>query len=365
VNIVRAELAMLRIPLRTTFRTALRTVERAEDVVLRLHTDDGRVGHGSAPATPQITGDTHASIIAALREAILPPLLAGKTRELSALLAQVQGAPNGNVSARCAAEVALYDLAAQGAGLPLFRYLGGSVSTLETDLTISLDAIPKMLADVADALARGFGVLKIKLGNDVDEDIARVRAVHGLVAGRARLRLDANQHWSVADAIRVMGTLEADGIEADMLEQPVLAADLDGMAQVSAAIRTPVMADESVFGAPHVADLALRRAARIVNIKLIKAGGVAPALAIADISRAHALECMMGCMLESPIGVAAAAHVAAARADVIRHIDLDGPSLCTFDPVGSNVEFDGSHIRLGESPGLGITEIQGLEPIDA
>jgi L-alanine-DL-glutamate epimerase-like enolase superfamily enzyme len=364
MKIVRAELAMLRIPLRTTFRTALRTVERVEDVVLRLHADDGRVGHGSAPATPQITGDTHASIIAALREAILPRLLDGKARELSALLAQVQGAPNGNVSARCAAEVALYDLAAQGAGQPLFRYLGGSVDRLETDLTISLDAVPKMLADVADALERGFGVLKIKLGKDVEEDIARVRAVHALVAGRARLRLDANQAWSVTETIEVMSALEADGVDAEMLEQPVPAAELDGMAQVSAAIRTPVMADESVFGAPHVAELARLRAARIVNIKLIKAGGIAPALAIADVARAHALECMMGCMLESPIGVAAAAHVAAARADVVRYVDLDGPSLCTFDPVASNVEFDGATIRLGEAPGLGIVDIPGLEPID-
>jgi L-alanine-DL-glutamate epimerase-like enolase superfamily enzyme len=356
---------MLRLPLRTTFRTALRTVEQVEDVVLRLHTDDGRVGYGSAPATPQITGDTHASIIAGLRQATLPRLLVGQPLELSALLAEVQGAPHGNVSARCAAEVALYDLAAQGAGQPLFRFLGGSVSRLETDLTISLDAIPKMLADVEDALARGFGVLKIKLGKDIEEDIARVRAIHALVAGRARLRLDANQSWSAAEAIRVMAPLEAAGVEADMLEQPVPAADLDGMAQVCAAIRTPVMADESVFGAPHVADLARRRAARIINIKLVKAGGIAPALAIADIARAHALECMMGCMLEGPIGVAAAAHVTAARADVITYVDLDGPSLCTFDPVRSNVEFDGPSIRLGEAPGLGIADIPGLEPIDA
>jgi len=365
VKIVHAELAMLRIPLRTTFRTALRTVERAEDVVLRLYGDDGRIGHGSAPATPQITGDTHASIVAALHESILPRLLHGRARDLSELLAQVQAAPGSNVSARCAAEVALYDLAAQGARQPLFRFLRGSVAELETDLTISLDALPKMLADVEDALARGFRVLKVKLGKDADEDVARVRAVHARVAGRARLRLDANQAWSVAETIEVMRTLEAEGVDAEMLEQPVPAADLDGMAQVSAAIRTPVMADESVFGAPHVSETARRRAARIVNIKLIKAGGIAPALAIADVARAHALECMMGCMLESPIGVAAAAHVAAARADVVRYVDLDGPSLCTFDPVGSNVAFDGPWIRLGDKPGLGIDQIHGLEPIDA
>jgi len=125
------------------------------------------------------------------------------------------------------------------------------------------------------------------------------------------------------------------------------------------------MADESVFSAAQLESIAHRRAARIVNIKLVKAAGVAPAMAIAQAARRCRLEGMMGCMLESPIGVAAAAHVAAACADVVTRIDLDGPSLCTVDPVASNVAFDGPAIRLGEAPGLGISSILGLEPIDA
>jgi len=156
VKIVRAELAMLRIPLRTPFRTALRCVERVEDVVLRLHADTGQTGHGSAPATPQITGDTHASILACLREAILPRLLGRDLDDLPALLAAVQDASTGGVSAKAAAEVALHDLAAQQAGMPLYRFLGGKVTVLETDLTIRVDALPKMLADVQDALKRRF-----------------------------------------------------------------------------------------------------------------------------------------------------------------------------------------------------------------
>jgi L-alanine-DL-glutamate epimerase-like enolase superfamily enzyme len=364
VRIVRAELAMLRIPLRTPFRTALRTVERAEDVVLRLHADDGRIGYGSAPATPQITGDTHASIIADLRERLLPLLLDREPSELPALLAALQDRQDAGVSARAAAEVALHDLAAQERGQPLFRYLGGTVATLSTDLTISVDALPKMLSDVREALGRGFSALKIKLGKDADEDIERVRAIAQAVEGRATLRLDANQGWSPEQAIRVMLAVEAAGIRAELLEQPVGAKDLDGLARVAAAIRTPVMADESVFGPDEVEEIARRRAARIVNIKLVKAAGIGPALAIAQQARTHGLECMMGCMLEGPIGVAAAAHVAAACADVVTRVDLDGPSLCRFDPVASNVSFDGPAIRLGEAPGLGITAIRGLEPID-
>jgi L-alanine-DL-glutamate epimerase-like enolase superfamily enzyme len=365
VKIVGFDLAMLRIPLRTPFKTALRTVQAVEDVVLRLHTDSGAVGYGSAPATPQITGDTHASIIAALRDAIGPALLGGEIEDLPALLARVQDALPGCVSGKCAAEVALHDLAGQAARQPLFRLLGGSTSELRTDLTISVDTVPKMLADVEHALGRGFTALKIKLGKDADEDVMRVRAIAAAVGARASLRLDANQGWNVAQAIAVVQALEHAGVYAELLEQPVPAADLEGLAAVARAIRTPVMADEAAFDAAQVEAIALRHAAAIVNIKLVKSAGIGQALAIAECARLHRLQAMMGCMLEGPIGVAAAAHVAAACADVVTRVDLDGPSLCTFDPVRSNVGFDGPRIRLGEGPGLGITAIDGLEPINA
>jgi L-alanine-DL-glutamate epimerase-like enolase superfamily enzyme len=365
VRIVGFDLAMLRIPLRTPFRTALRTVEVVEDVVLRLQADNGHVGYGSAPATPQITGDTHASIIAALRGAIGPALLGGEIRDLPALLFRVQGALPGCVSGKCAAEVALHDLAGQAAGQPLFRLLGGTATELRTDLTISVDAIPKMLADVEDALGRGFEFLKIKLGKDAAEDVVRIRTLAAAIGNRASLRLDANQGWSAAQAVAVMQAVEDAGVHAELLEQPVPAKDLDGLAAVARAIRTPVMADEAAFDAAQVETIARRHAAAIVNIKLVKSAGIGGALAIAEAARRHRLSAMMGCMLEGPIGVAAAAHVAAACADVVHRIDLDGPSLCTYDPVRSNVAFDGPRIHLGEGPGLGIMSIEGLEPLHA
>jgi L-alanine-DL-glutamate epimerase-like enolase superfamily enzyme len=365
VRIVGFDLAMLRIPLRTPFRTALRTVEAVEDVVLALRTDTGHTGYGSAPATPQITGDTHASIIAALHDRLGPVLIDGEIGELQALLARVRDALPGCVSGKCAADVALHDLAGQAAGKPLFRLLGGHATELQTDLTISVDAIPKMLSDVEEALGRGFQSLKIKLGKDAAEDVLRVRAIAAAVGNRASLRLDANQGWSAAQAVAVMQAVEDAGVHAELLEQPVPASDLEGLAAVARAIRTPVMADESAFDAAQVEAIAGRHAASIVNIKLIKSAGVGGALAIAAAARRHRLQAMMGCMLEGPIGVAAAAHFASACADVVTRVDLDGPSLCRFNPVRGNVDFDGPRIRLGEGPGLGISMIEGLEPIDA
>lgn len=354
-------LGMLRIPLKTPFKTALRTVEQVEDVIFVLEADDGRVGHGSAPATAAITGDTHGSIIDALRNHVGPRLVGGDVVHLNDLAAVIQGALVHNGNAKAAAEIALYDLWGQLHGAPLHQLLGGGDPRLETDITISVDAIDKMVADSLDALARGFTSLKVKVGKDMATDIERMRAVHQAVAGRAVLRLDANQGWSAREAIHAIRTLEDAGVRMELVEQPVKAHDIDGLREVTTQVRTPVMADESAFGPREAIDLVRSRAADIVNIKLMKAGGISNALRIADGVAALGGDCMMGCMLESPIGVTAAAHVAVARSAVITKIDLDGPSLCTFNPVHGTTLFDESRIVLGDGPGLGIERIDGIE----
>jgi L-alanine-DL-glutamate epimerase-like enolase superfamily enzyme len=145
----------------------------------------------------------------------------------------------------------------------------------------------------------------------------------------------------------------------------VKAADLEGMRYVTERVRTPIMADESVFGPAQVIDLIRMHAADIVNIKLMKTGGISNAIRIADIAALHGIECMIGCMLESSISVAAAAHLAVAKSDAITKVDLDGPSLSQFNPVDGGVIFNESEISITDAPGLGIKSIRGLEPIAA
>ncbi len=353
---------MLRVPLRTPFRTALRTVHAACDVVVAIDTDEGLVGHGGAAATPPITGETHASIVAAIRQHIAPSLVGEECDHLPQLAARVQAAIVRNTSAKAAVDMALHDLFAQRAGMPLVRMLGGEApALLSTDLTISVDGVDKMVADALAAVARGFVSLKIKLGKEPALDVDRVQAIHDAVAGRATLRLDPNQGWTAEHAVATMRSLERAGILPELLEQPVPAYDIDGLAWVSERIAVPVMADESVFDPHQALELVRRRAVSILNIKLMKAGGIGNALRIADIAAEHGLRCMMGCMLETSLGVAAAAHVAAARADVVAYIDLDGPSLATHDPVDGGTLFDGPHIRIPDAPGLGIRAIHGLQ----
>ena len=361
MKISRIQLAMLRVPLKTPFKTALRTVHAVEDVVVIVTTDTGAVGYGEAPATAVITGDTHGSIQEAIGKVIGPRLIGQEVGDLNRITGLIQGAMENNFSAKAALEIAVYDLWGQLYGAPLYRLLGGGDPVVTTDITISVDYIDKMVADSVSAVERGFASLKIKVGKDMGVDIERVKAIHAAVEGRALLRLDANQGWSAKQAVFAMRALEDAGVHLELLEQPVKAKDIEGLKYVTDRVNTPVMADESVFGPAEVIDLIRRRAADIINIKLMKTGGLSNAIRIADIAAVYGVECMIGCMIESSISVAAAVHLAVAKSSVITKVDLDGPSLCQFDPVDGGVIFNESEISISDAPGLGIRAIRGLE----
>jgi len=354
---------MLRVPLKTPFKTALRTVDAVEDIVVMINTDTGHTGYGEAPATAVITGDTHGSIVEAIRHYISPRLLGADIADLNHITHLIQTAMEKNSSAKAAVEIAVYDLWGQLYNAPLYRLLGGGDPVITTDITISVDTIDKMVADSISAVERGFDSLKIKVGKDAGVDVERVKAIYHAVEGRALLRLDANQGWTAKQAVHALTLLEDAGIRLELVEQPVKAHDLDGMKYVTERIQTPVMADESVFGPTQVVELIRMRAADIINIKLMKTAGLSNAIRIADICAMYQVECMIGCMLESSISVAAAVHLAAAKAHVITKVDLDGPSLCAFNPVDGGVIFRESEITITDAPGLGIREIRGLEPI--
>ena len=363
MKITDIELGMLRVPLKTPFKTALRTVDTVEDIVVLVRTDSGHTGHGEAPPTAVITGDTHGSIVEAIERHIKPRLIGQDISNLNHICGLIQNSMERNTSAKAAVEIAVYDLWGQLHGAPLYQMLGGGDPVITTDITISVDHIDKMVADSIAAVDRGFDSLKIKVGKDIGLDIERVKAIHAAVEGRALLRLDANQGWTAKQAVYAMHALEDAGVLLELLEQPVKAADIEGLKYVTERVHTPVMADESVFGPSQVFDLIQRRAADIINIKLMKTGGISNAVRVADIAALYGVQCMIGCMLESAISVAAAVHLAVAKADAITKVDLDGPSLCQFNPVHGGVVFNESEITITDAPGLGIVRIDGLEPV--
>ena len=320
------KLGILQVPLRVPFKTALRTVEAIEDVIIKLETDTGHIGYGEAPPTVAITGDSLESILAALRDNIGPALIGLDIADLEGNCQLVQNALLKNTSAKAAAEIALYDLYAQFLDKPLYQALGGGTPRLHTDLTISVNDTATMIADCETAIARGFQALKIKVGKDPEGDEARLHAIRQAVNGRASLRIDANQGWNTERTISTMKALEADGDFFDLIEQPVPADDLEGMIAIKAGIRTPLLADESAFNLTQVKQLAERAGADIINIKLMKTGGLSQAIAIADYCQAERPAMFDGLYARgSYFSRRCRASGRCHEATVITKIDLDGP----------------------------------------
>src|SRR6185312_221076 len=166
MKITDIQFGMLRVPLKTPFKTALRTVNTVDDIVVMMHTDTGEVGYGEAPATAVITGDTHGSIIDAIRHYISPRLIGQEIANLNQITQLIQSSMEKNTSAKAAVEIAVYDLWGQ---------LYGGDPVITTDITISVDYIDKMVADSVSAVERGFESLKIKVGKDIGVDIERVK----------------------------------------------------------------------------------------------------------------------------------------------------------------------------------------------
>jgi L-Ala-D/L-Glu epimerase len=343
---------VVHIPLTTTFRTALRTVDRMDNVIVTVQTDSGEVGYGcGAPATV-ITGDTIGSICSGVEH--LRDQITGMDVALyEPLLSRLHNCIVGCTSAKAAVDMALYDLLGKMYGVPLYRLLGGMVRELTTDITISLDTPENMVAKARERIGSGFATLKIKVGGDPDEDLARLRTIRSGVGEGVNLRIDANQGWTPKQAVYVGRELEKAELRIELMEQPVKAEDFEGLRFVRERVALPVFADESCFSPADALRLVQMGAVDGINIKLMKCGGIYNALKIAAIAEAAHIPCMIGSMMESHISVAAAAHLAASK-PVITALDLDAPLFCSINPADGGMSYDGEKILLPDSPGLGI-----------
>ncbi|MBF0546098.1 MAG: dipeptide epimerase [Candidatus Riflebacteria bacterium] len=350
---------ILSIPLRKPFKTALRTVETVSTIVVAVDTDDGTIGFGEAPPTGPITGDSLGGIRGAIHEYIEPRLKGKEIRNLEDTLNSLERSCIKNTSAKSAVDIAIHDLFGKLYGIPLFRLFGGFRNKVETDLTISVNSQNEMVADSKEAVKRGFRILKVKVGLDPALDIKRIQSIREAVGETILIRVDANQGWTAKEAVRIMKKLESANLGIELLEQPVLAHDIEGLKKVKDSIETPVLADESVFSAIDAEHLINSKAADFLNIKLMKTGGLRSAQRICSIAELHGVECFMGCMMESKISVTAAVHLACAKS-IITRSDLDSPSLCAKDPVIGGISIDGPWLTVPETPGLGIERIDGV-----
>jgi L-alanine-DL-glutamate epimerase-like enolase superfamily enzyme len=319
-------------------------------IIVKVETSDGLVGWGETAPTAVITGDTAPSIIGAVNEVIKPTLLGLDLDEFDNALQKLHTCLVHNTSAIAAVDIALYDLRAQSARMPMYKLLGGAKQYIYTDITISLNSLEQMVTDSIAAVQAGFSILKIKTGKDWRQDVSAIKKIRAAVGDDVKLLVDANQGYTPKDAVRAIRQMESEGVT--LVEQPVNARDLDGLRFVTQNVVVPILADEAVFSTADAIKVITTGAADMLNIKLMKTGGISEALRIISVAEAYGVQCMMGCMMEGKISVAAAAHLACAK-NVITMADLDGPSLYANDPYTGGPSFGGQLISMTKSNGIG------------
>ncbi|MHC3438442.1 dipeptide epimerase [Natrialbaceae archaeon A-gly3] len=335
----------VQLPLEYPFTIARGTTETVENVIVEIEDDEGTVGlGGAAPSTHY--GETVGTV-----EAVLPELLAvveevGDPHELARIERQMRDRVRKNPAARAAVSIALHDLVTTRLETPLYRYWGlDPAETPPTSYTIGIDDTERMVEKTETALERGYDVLKIKVGTGRDAEI--LEAIRE-TAPDATIRVDANEAWSPREAVRKIEAVAAYDLE--FVEQPVPAENPDGLRYVYERSPLPIATDESLLRAEDVPEVADR--CDIANLKLMKCGGLREARRIIHTARAHSLEVMCGCMLESSASIAAASHLAPA----LEYVDLDGSLLLADDPY-DGVSMPGGEIDLAdlESGGTGVT----------
>lgn len=348
------------VPLVIPFVSAKRGVVRhAATNLVELRLEDGRSAWGEM-AMPSVSGESAAGVRAALEGPLREAVVGEQVPDLERLVERVSQALTGNPGAKSAVDIAVHDAFAQWAGLPLYRFLGGGGTELESCVTVGGGLPEEAAKRAAELVAAGFIAIKVKVGGTVSADVRRVLAVREAVGHDVRLRLDANQGWTAKEAVHAMGRLQGAGAEIELLEQPVPAWDLAGMCYVRERVETLVAADESVVTARDAMEVARQGAADVLAVKLQKNGGIRDALRVIAVGEAAGLPCMIGCSLETEVAISAAAAIAAARSSVA-YVDLDSPLWLAGSPVRGGARYRSTLLHLPEAPGLGV---DGLGPAD-
>lgn len=329
---------------------AFTTITAVETILIKVTTDEGIIGYGETSPLPQVTGETLDSSLSVL--GLLKDNLIGQDpREIEKIHKLMDSLIYGNTACKAGIDIAMYDIIGKSMNAPLYKVLGGMSNQIITDITIGI-AKPEEMAQAAVGFVKeGYRILKIKAGKDPIEDLEAIRLIREAVGDDIKLRMDANQGWSVNDAIVTMKALEKYNIDA--VEQPGPYWDIEGAARIRNQSTMKVMLDESLHSPVDALKIMKLEAADTLNIKLMKSSGIYPALRINAIAESGGVDCMVGCMLETRLGISAAAHLVASQKN-ITEADVDSYKYFDDDTVTGGFTIEGDIITLSEKPGLGV-----------
>jgi len=337
--------------LENPYTIAYETVSSATNVYLRVTTDTGPVGFGCAAPDEEVTGETADSVMTALCDTVEPAIRGSDPLRSAMLLERVRQPMAAAPSAKAALDMALLDILGKRAGLPVWKLLGGYRERIKTSVTIGILPVRETIDEAIGWIDQGFSCLKIKGGADLDADVERLLEVRRAVGPKVELRFDANQGFTVDQTLELV--LRAADARLRLIEQPTPKGEPELMAQISSRTSIPVMADESLMNLRDAFRLARKDLVDMVNVKLMKVGGIAEALHVNAVSRAAGYEVMVGCMDESGLAIAAGLHFALARPNV-EFADLDGHIGLIGDPAADAVRLRDGYLYPTGEPGLGF-----------
>jgi L-alanine-DL-glutamate epimerase-like enolase superfamily enzyme len=353
-KIVRAEAIPVELKLKEPFVIANETTEVADNIFIRLETETGIVGWGCS--TPDaVTSETKETVLKNFEVAKRLVVGCDPTR-INLVNFALENELSGNPSLKAGVNMALYDIIGKMAGMPLFRLLGGYREKIATSVTVGLNPTDLMVEKAKQIVSAGFKFIKVKCGIDVEQDIENILAIREAVGSAVKLRLDANEGYSVEDALRIVTALEKNGVDIEILEQPTKANYLYSLKDVTRQCSVPIMADETALTLRDSVKLVKLEIVDMINIKLMKIGGITNAIKANALAELANVPVMVGCMNESMAAMSAGVHFACAFRNV-EYADLDSALDFTNDVAKGGARYAEGYVIPSEKPGLGV-EVQ-------